>query len=506
MRLSITVATVALLLASPLAHAVTVTYSSFPPNPGVMPGGGFQYTQGSTFAQPTGPRMWVNGVYGGVREFRPTQVATVLGPAGVALGAAATTRIGFGAGVQAIGRCLLGGGPICAVGTAAAVAYAQYRARQPASPNAYENPSAWSPTGVVDYDPGTAEVPDTAWCLANPPAVAGQCASTPSGAAEIHRTWYHNAKGTCANGTRTATRVVMLDATSWRLQVQSCPPSTAWEDGPYGGASSQSVNSCPASIDPLDPAVSIPKGSPKVDGRCPTARYRHIPKTLPEIQEIVEANPPPFPDTTWRDALRDSIDTGGQTVPGDMTISGPASQTGPSTTTTTTAPNGTTTTSVESPVYNYTYNDNKVTWNITNTSTVNNGSGTTTTTTNAPAPEIKTCGYPGGPKCAIDETGTPTQPTMGPANTQLETRTTGVIEKINQPSTPLPWLWGGVSLPSGTCANMEIEGPIAAIASRTFNICTQPWVAWWRLAWAWIAGLGVVGYGWRRFNDTVERT
>lgn len=95
--------------------------------------------------------------------------------------------------------------------------------------------------------------------------------------------------------------------------------------------------------------------------------------------------------------VKDAVSRGVKVETGSATATGPASQVGQSTSSTTTGPNGTSTVT-KTPTYNYTYNTTnegaKITYNTTNsyTTTVTNTAGdtTTTTTTETDAEEQKT--------------------------------------------------------------------------------------------------------------------
>lgn len=364
--------------------------------------------------------------------------------------------------------------------------------------------------GSLECDPGQNKTTQTVtqWCPGYNSPIVGQCASTAQGVAEIHRVWFHANKGACGNGIKSPTRFVMLDASSWQLESGVCNGGSGYEPGPYGGANfeTQTMQRCPSYLvngEPFFPSVGL-------DLKCP--RNIYDPHTNAEVEARVKL--PGF-DVPFKaasdDILRDRYGAGDDLSPifdNDPVVSGPSTITGPQTTTTTTNPDGTAgPSSTSTPAASITYQGNSYTWNTTTTNTTNNNGTTTTTTTTAPQ-EIKTCGLPGTPPCKIDETGTPTDAPLTKPKADLDTAGAAASQKVKDGETasPLPWLWGGISLPTGACTNFQIEGPIPAIASREFNICGQPWVAWWRLAWAWFAGLGVVAYGWRRFSDTVEAT
>lgn len=182
-------------------------------------------------------------------------------------------------------------------------------------------------------------------------------------------------------------------------------------------------------------------------------------------------------------------------------LSGPASVNGPTTTTTTTTGGGAPATRTQTPAHSITYAGDSYSY-TTNITTIE---GDTTTVTNQ-APEIEVCGLPGTPPCKIDETGTPTTAQMAAAQAALDEAAAQLRDKVTEQSTPraLPWLWGGISMPAGACTNLVAPSPHASIPDGEIDLCGQPWVAWWRAAWAVFCGIWCVAYCWRRFSDTVE--
>lgn len=166
-----------------------------------------------------------------------------------------------------------------------------------------------------------------------------------------------------------------------------------------GDAGPISALACPASIDALNPANSIPAGLPVgFDGKCRTGRY-----TTPQTDDQVADKRLLVPTTRLLPQYLEELERGAAPQPdgGPGVLTGPGSVSQPGTVTTT-SPGGTTTTSPTNP-YTIVYGGNSFTWNNT-TTTINNDGSTTTTT--AP-PEVKTCGLPGTPACKIDESGTP---------------------------------------------------------------------------------------------------
>lgn len=181
-----------------------------------------------------------------------------------------------------------------------------------------------------------------------------------------------------------------------------CRINYTWPSGSYGIATTtisksvESYNGCP----------SIPNGAIVIegsDGRCPTGRY-DVPASvyLPENVHKV-------PSAVLKSVV-ESLDSRSENfyppdaqLPAISGVSGPSSQTGQpvSTTTTTDSGNKTVTTT---PVYNYTYSGDTITYNITETTITNNtqnGQTTTeTTTTTKPADKGMCDLYPDALACA----------------------------------------------------------------------------------------------------------
>jgi hypothetical protein len=385
-------------LFSGASHA-GITLSQFPPNPGVMPGGGWQWQSGSTFANPTPPRAWVNGVYGSVPKIVATDAMTLAAKGGP-MAVSVAQRVGLAEAGAAIGRCMAGSVPVCAAATAAAIAYEVYRIHA-----ADDYPGTPCASGELCFDPGT------------PPQQAqgfeyraygdgwGTRPAQPTWAASVSEFVSYCTSGgpaTCSASGVTVnpdtyaggayiTRTRNSDGAVIGYFVISSPRY----DGPM-------VQSCPASVDASNPAYSVPAGMPPgVDGKCPTARYNHQPITPENAGAKIAAYPPGDFSTNplgigLRDALKDAIESG-QQVPAEVESTGPASQTGQPTTTTTTNGQGTTTTTKQE-TYNYNYAGDKITYQtVTNTYTCT-GAGScssanadsTTTTTTEPPPEGST--------------------------------------------------------------------------------------------------------------------
>jgi len=291
-----------------------------------------------------------------------TDTLVLAGRAGsLPIGAAMSVSAGDAA--LAVARCLAGGGPICALGTAAAAAYAVYGV------------SRGSGGGLLG-DPGTAPVSTPRLCVIN------------SEYTYVPRTY-------CGTEESIMNQVQALIAEEgWPYisfpavpgYVQKCDFTGACYQGSVYFVGEVPSSGCPASIDASNPANNIPAGSaPYPDGSCPTGRYNHAPIT-PEAAAARAAGAAP---ASWLNPLRDSIDSGGQSVPADMQTSGPATQTGsPLVSSTSSSSDGSTTQTTTTPTYNYSYGGDTINYNTTNvtvTTTTNNaGAVSTTTTTSTP--------------------------------------------------------------------------------------------------------------------------
>lgn len=338
------------------AHA-EIQLSHFPPNPGVLPGGGWQFTSGTTFGNPVGPRQWTNGVYG-ARTIDAMSLAT----RGGALTVTAQSTMTWRAVGGAAARCLSLSAPVCAAGSAAALLYEGYRVYA-------------ADGGGLLADPGTPPVQvDNYSCTVGNYSGTG---TTPLGA--------------CEKAAQNRNAAIAPTTIAHRFVLQS-QTANSFEYATYirvnGGAESQSSSStamksgttsgCPASIDPGNSAYNVPAGKPVgPDGKCPTARYNWAPIS-PEV--AADTKLPAQPNgAIGQQAAQDAI-ASGQAIPATVTTQGPSSINGPSVQGTTTGPSGTTTTT-KTPTYTFNYGGDTITYGpTTTTTTITNNEGTTTTT------------------------------------------------------------------------------------------------------------------------------
>jgi hypothetical protein len=340
------------------------------------PTGGWVAGSGASVARPVADYT----VGSNLTDFlRAIDAVNVAGKAGN-LAVTATSSVTRANTAAAVARCIIGGGPlVCGVASAAGVAYMAYRCSKadsglgavcdPGQPP--EEVQKWTTNCFGASKQGIVlEAAFDEACLAGIASQngGGWTYTPPSGT----NCSTDGANGYC-EGVGTATY---------------CPPEGgACNTQPQtfgGGASLGAVSQCPAVLDALNPVWSRPAGFPVStwDGKCPTGRNNHAAQELLHLTNIVLQHAP-APSATWRDALRDAL-TGGQTTPANMTSTGPASQTGPGTTTTQTGAAGNQTTT-KTPTYNYNYTGgNTITYTTTNVTNVTNSSGTTTTTEVAP--------------------------------------------------------------------------------------------------------------------------
>lgn len=271
----------------------------------------------------------------------------------------------------------------------------------------------------------------------------------------------------------------------------------------YGETLQTSTNAttslCPAVVDFGNPAYSVPGGPADADGRCPSGRYGKpsendwVPRFGPQVNagnapDIVRQSRPGFtPDLT----------------PDPPTVSGPGSIPGDPTVTTVPDGQGGTTTTTTTPTYNITYQGN--TYTFTSTTTTTTGGNTTTTT--APAPEIKTCGYPGGPACKIDESGTPTG--AGVLDGVKVTVAAGVgagmtdmISAAGSRASAGPWAFG-YQLPTGACTPITATFPYIN-HTLTVDPCTSSVVELWRLMCAYLLATLTALYVFKSVNAAIQ--
>jgi hypothetical protein len=476
----------ALLCAVSASAAATVTVARFPPNPNVLPGGGWEFSRNTTFGDPPGPRQWTNGVYGGIPGAKVGTPVNIAGPAGN-LPAVVNRAVPWSAIGGAVARCAMN--PVCmlAAGVSQAVIkdlLDDYRADQ--------HPS----TGDWQYDPGTPEVtePGFQWQV-----TGGHASYHPSATAACQNmVQYFTSPNTPLYSSITTSGGTWGYGQCHLKRVSNDTISHTWALWKQAG----NITQCPASVDPGNPAWSIPAGSPKgFDGKCPTARYNRQPLNPADLGTKMQANPPGTAsagtDPARGIAAGEEALKGGEEMQGQPeSITGPGSQAGTPTVTTTTGPGGTTTTTT-TPTYNYTYNTTNITYNITTTTTTNDGTTTTTTNTTA-APEIEVCGLPNTPACKIDETGTVDGGTKN-VEAEVEAKVQEAKTAIQDPAAKFgnfPSISWTFALPTG-CG--IIPTPAFAPFLNGIDVCQFQTTFHDLMGMVWVLGglFGAIGLFWR---------
>lgn len=320
-------------------------------------------------------------------------------------------------------------------------------------------------------DPGVSPntVPTENWCVNNT-----YCSSSAQSAFDLYYRANYVPPGTCGYTQQgqhvkwsLTTKIASSSSVSVKFQVLGSCSSYTYN------ASSELVNPgvyatlngtvnktvCPDIIDALTGQSYTP--GVNSDGKCLTGRY---------TEPVTESSLPPkvavygqttTGQTNLANAAKGILDNGGTigSTSADTPIkslTGPASQTGTPTSSTTTGPTGTVQTTT-TPTYNYTYQGDTITYNITNTTVTNttNTSGQTTTTTTtetkpqdktdlcAQYPDIAACAKLGTPTDAeplptkdIPVTATPDgrwQPSAGACTRGAITLSTGVTVDLWQP-------------------------------------------------------------------------
>ena len=351
------------------------TLNNFTPNPGLMPGGGWTWTPGSTFADP--PSRTFTPTPGGAIVEDGLQIATKAGQLPVRVRQAVTVADA----AAAVARCLTRS-VVCAAVAAvgAAYLYKKYRTRPDGNGGLVADPGQ-PPEQHANYN-----------CGVSPDGKSSFDGTSPEAACTLAIKFY-DYDYTDVNG-----------AHRWRVStLTSCTPTACTFDYSVGSsrpgyptisngstatlpvAQRGTTGLCPAVVDFYDPAYSTPGGPPGADGLCPTGVYSQ--RVTPEqaAQRVVVAPPT---DSSLSDALHQSISQG-ESAPSSITSSGPATQTGQPVTTTTTGPAGTSTTT-QTPTYAYHYDGDKISYDTTVTTTVINNDGSTSsssTTTSGPSPD-----------------------------------------------------------------------------------------------------------------------
>lgn len=349
-----------------------VTLSNFPPNPGLLPGGGWQFTPGTTFANPTPARAWVNGVYGGVPAAVVTDTMALTGPAGkltVAVGTAATAANIAKALAGVAGRLYL---PLT-VGMAAYDLLAASGVRQ-GSTGAEMDPGADPVTttrtmyGLVDFPSIPLAQSKAAICLAWKNYIQS------SGGTSASSSEYDSSMTYSQDDSLDVCVTVKTITSTPKLPWLSTVTNTSLYQRSIYINNSSPVTGCSPVVDSITGQSYVP--GKYSDGKCITGRYEPVTESnvISRVSPSVQADP--------SSSAKAAISSGASIESSPYSITGPASQTGTPTSKTTTGPAGITTTTT-TPTYSYTYGGNTITVSTTNTTNVTNvtNEGDVTTTT-----------------------------------------------------------------------------------------------------------------------------
>lgn len=459
-------AVVMLLLLSPLAVA-QVQLSHFPPNPGVLPGGGWQFTNGTTFGDPPPQRAWVNGNYGSVPKVWAVDTYGKLPGAAGPTGVQASTRAGLGAVARGVARCAVLLNPAClAVAGIGGALYEGYR--------------IYADDGETYRDPGQDQVTQTIprWNWALSPG-SGTNFSSQSAAAQAAID-FGNSSG-LGDGQftqRTYTGYTFLSSTRCRATHSTFNTGTGQTtvgttDFDCYAAGTMTTTACPVYIDFYG---NSQLGNVGPDGKCPTSRP-HAFFTPDQIASEVDGAPAPFAPH-GADAAEAATGAGQSIDAEGIETSGPASAEGSSTTTTTSGPTGTTTTTTTN-TYNYFYDGDTITYNTTSVRTTVGPGGDTTTETEVGEGEI-------GSECEKSPN------TLGCA--RLDTPAQEPIAQRDIPITITPdsgWGDGGGSCPETRYVETQGQSiPIPFDLVCTYMSGIRPIV----IAMAWLAA-GFIVFG-----------
>lgn len=361
----------ALVLVAAGSANAAVTLSQFPPNPGVLPAGGWQFTSGTTFANPTPPRAWVNGVYGGVPSATVSDAVTISGRAG-ALAVTARTTVSAVEVALALGRLAGGAGAVLAAGSLAYDLLQSAGVRQGPSGPLVDPGADPIQTSVIEYGVGDGS-------FLSPLAAA--CGAVAAFRTNPYDVWKFVSSRVGSGGDAYCSLIATDRTTGNVVDSREFQMTTRVNT---------SGKSCAPIVDSSSGQTYVP--GTRDDGKCITGRYE-APSSPSQVAGLIQS------------AVNGNVAQGakavvsaGQSIPAaDFKVEGPASQTGtPATTSTTsTAPNGvvTTTNTTNTPVYNYTYAGDTI--NINNstitTTTTNVGGNVTTTETKSDVPADSQC-------------------------------------------------------------------------------------------------------------------
>ncbi|MEO6028466.1 MAG: hypothetical protein ABIR79_16495 [Candidatus Binatia bacterium] len=309
-------------------------------------------------------RTWTAEAAGAVSAAEVSSFVAARG----AMSVSSAVSISAAEAAAVVGRCLLQ--PVCVAATAAAaIAYEHYRVKPAAS---VTNPTAPSPSDVVQWDPGLP--PADVSCMGYANAGLGlKCLSAQAFCNTLkagYESGYYVTGGSVAASGSGADTTCNFYRGNGDLYASTT----------IGAPQPDTNTACVPNSITLN-GVSVPN-EVGFDGKCRTGAYSQT-LIVAALSAMVAAAPFLGSDgkshPLWKEAVKESVETGKQSATGAITTTGPATQTGTGTSTTTTGPTGTTTT-MTTPTTNYMYDGDTITYNNTFVTVTNNGGDTTTTT------------------------------------------------------------------------------------------------------------------------------
>lgn len=297
--------------------------------------------------------------------------------------------------VTKVGAAVLKSLPVVATGVAAWQIYDEFRVR----PNG---------SGGLGFDEGVPQAETTQWCVANawastnPPVPLELCGPTRQSVSQQAATIYAATRNAANQGTP-AVSVHSVSETGFVLANSYFGGSYVEYQNATVTSYETTTHACPASVDFSDPSLSLPAGLPPgPDGKCRTGRY-----TTPLTVDEAAAKAVQYGSKARAlELANDILNHGGDLTPAAIApglLTGPASSSEPSVTTTHTPPatqqnpNPQPETTTSTPTNAITYTNNEFKFSTTNITINNDGS---TTTTNAPPSGTDCDKHPSTAGCA----------------------------------------------------------------------------------------------------------
>lgn len=138
---------------------------------------------------------------------------------------------------------------------------------------------------------------------------------------------------------------------------------------------------------------------------------------------------------------------------------------------------------------------------------VGSGSGSGSGSGNGNGNNDASCGASGQAPCKIDETGTPTDGSLGAQKDAFDQTAQARADSItalggSQQVTQLPWVWSP-QFPTGSCQNLDFA--IGGGKGSTVDICSSGHLQTARQILGWVYFMFFAIYAWHRFTGAVER-